>query len=209
MVVKDFARTGFVQQIVACPELGGTYPLTMRDELLRALPHLKPRYLKYASFAGARVEDIFAPAELADAVVDTAFTFATSLVRNDGGGRFTVVPLPDEAQLAPVYGVLADDVDRDGATDLLLAGNFDGFQPVIGRTSASRGLVLRGDGRGGFAPLAAAASGFVVPGQARDVQRVRTRAGTLLLVLRNADRPLLFRPAPRGAAPRAVQLAGR
>jgi hypothetical protein len=130
-------------------------------------------------------------------------------VRNDGGGRFTVVPLPDEAQLAPVYGVLADDVDRDGATDLLLAGNFDGFQPVIGRTSASRGLVLRGDGRGGFAPLAAAASGFVVPGQARDVQRVRTRAGTLLLVLRNADRPLLFRPAPRGAAPRAVQLAGR
>ena len=215
MVVKDFARNGYVQQIVACPELGGTYPLVMRDELLRSLPYLKARYLKYASFAGERVESMFTPAELAGATVDTAFTFATTLVRNDGGGRFTLVPLPDEAQLAPVYGVLAEDVDRDGATDLLLAGNFDGVQPVIGRMGASRGLVLRGDGKGGFTPLRPAESGFVVPGQARDIQRVRTRGGTLIVVARNDDRALLFRPTPRapggpGAlASRAVHLARR
>ena len=36
--------------------------------------------------------------------------------------------------------------------DLLLAGNFDGVKPEIGRMSASVGLFLRGDGTGAFTP---------------------------------------------------------
>ena len=46
---------------------------------------------------------------LADAVVKHAYTFATTLVRNDGDGSFTLVPLPAEAQLAPVHAILAGD----------------------------------------------------------------------------------------------------
>jgi hypothetical protein len=57
--------------------------------------------------------------------------------------------------------------------------------------------VLRGDGKGGFTPLPAAVSGFVVPGQSRDVQRVRTRGGELIVVARNNDRPLVFRQNSR------------
>ena len=78
-----------------------------------------------------------------------------------------------------------------------------GAKPEIGRAAASAGLMLRGDGRGGFTPLPATASGFVVPGQARDLVRVRTRAGLAYVVARNDDRPLLFRPRLPGA------LAGR
>ncbi len=126
-----------------------------------------------------------------------AHTFATSLVRNNGDGSFTLVPLPAEAQLAPVYGILASDVDGDGRTDLLLAGNFDGVKPEIGRMSSSYGLVLRGDGKGHFTPLRAAASGFFVPGQARDIQRIETRRGELYVVARNNDRPLVFGPTER------------
>src|SRR5213079_1647712 len=110
------------------------------------------------------------------------------------------------AQLAPVYGILAQDVDGDGKPALLLAGNFDGVQPEIGRMSASYGLVLRGDGKGRFTPVRADQSGFVVPGQARDIQRVRTRHGDLYVVTRNNDRPLMFRASQRSrvlAAPGA------
>jgi hypothetical protein len=103
------------------------------------------------------------------------------------------VPLPDEAQVAPVYGILVTDVDHDGRLDLLLAGNFDGFKPEIGRLAASYGLVLRGDGTGQFAPLRAAESGFAVPGQSRDIARVRTARGEEIVVARNNDRPLVFR----------------
>ena len=196
MYVKDFAGNGVNEQIVSVYNHGTSYPIAMRDELLAALPSLKPRYPRYADYAGQTVTDIFSPAELAGATFKQAHTFATSLVRNNGDGSFTLVPLPLEAQVAPVYGILAGDVDGDGKSDLLLAGNFDGVQPEIGRMSAGYGAVLRGDGRGRFTPVRASESGFLVPGQARDIQRVRTRRGDLYVVTRNNDRALIFRATP-------------
>jgi hypothetical protein len=204
MYVKDFAGNGVSDQILSVYNHGTSYPLAMRDELIAALPYLKARYPRYADYAGQTVSDIFSPAELASATFKQAHTFATALARNNGDGSFTLVPLPRAAQLAPVYAILARDLDGDGKTDLLVAGNFDGVQPEIGRMSAGYGLVLRGDGRGQFTPLRAAESGFRVPGQARDIQRVRTRRGDLYVVTRNNDRPLIFRssrPDARLASP--------
>jgi hypothetical protein len=204
MVVKDFDSNGSYEQILSAVNHGKRYPLALRDDLLRALPMLSTRLPTYASYAGKTVEELFTPDELKDAVVRQAFTFATSLVRNEGGGRFTLVPLPDEAQLAPVHGILATDVDGDGHTDVLMAGNFDGFRPEIGRMAASYGLLLRGDGKGGFTPVRALESGFRVPGQARDVARVRGAAGDAYIVTRNNDAPLLFR-ATRARSSLAVR----
>jgi hypothetical protein len=168
----------------------------MRDDLIKSLSFLKARFLKYEDYAEKRITDILTPDELADAVVKQAHTFATTLVRNNGDGSFTLVALPLEAQLAPVYGILTGDFDGDGKMDLLLAGNFDGVKPEIGRMAASYGLFLRGDGSGSFTPIQARESGFLVPGQARDIQRIRTREGDLFVVARNNDRPLIFRRTP-------------
>ncbi|MDH3369246.1 MAG: VCBS repeat-containing protein, partial [Gemmatimonadota bacterium] len=205
MYVKDFDRNGFVEQIVSSYDNGVSYPLALRDDLIRVLPFLEARYPTYESYAQQTVADIFPPADLADAVLKQAYTFATTLVRNNGDGSFTRVPLPLEAQLAPVYGILAAELDGDGTLDLLLAGNFDGVEPKIGRMSASYGLFLRGDGSGGFTPVRTSESGFLVPGQARDIQRIGTRQGDLYVVTRNDDRPLIFRTAAGG---RALALAG-
>jgi len=193
MYVGDFAGTGFVEQILTTYTNGVSYPVTMRDELIKAVPALAQRFPTYASYAQKKITDILSPTELGQAVTKNAYTFATSLVRNNGDGSFTVVPLPTEAQFAPVYGILAADVDGDGHTDLLLGGNFDGVQPELGRMAASYGLLLRGDGKGSFTPVQGRRSGFVVPGQTRDIQRVRTARGDLYVVARNNDRPLVFR----------------
>ena len=203
MYVKDFAGSGFVQQIISCYNGGVSWPIPLRDDLIRAIPSLKARYLNYKDYARQTVADIFPSKDLADAVLKTAYTFATSIAHNNGDGSFTLVPLPAEAQLAPVYGILATDVDGDGHTDLLLAGNFDGFKPEIGRMSASYGLMLVGNGKGAFTPLRALDSGFMVPGQTRDIQRVRTANGELIVVARNNDRPLVFRST------RSIRYAGR
>jgi len=196
MYVKDFDGSGVAKQIISVYNHGTSYLMATRDELMAALPSLKARYPRYADYAGQTVGDIFSPAELAGATFKQAHTFATTLVRNNGDGSFTLVPLARAAQLAPVYGILAGDLDGDGKTDLLLAGNFDGVQPEIGRMSAGYGLLLNGDGAGRFTPVRADQSGFVVPGQARDIQRVRTRHGDLYVVTRNNDRPLVFRASP-------------
>jgi len=66
---------------------------------------------------------------------------------------------------------------------------------------------LRGDGKGHFTPVRELESGFFVPGQARDIKRVRTRAGNIYIVSRNNDRPLIFRsngPAGGSATGRAT-----
>jgi enediyne biosynthesis protein E4 len=177
---------------------GTSYPIALRDDLIKTLPYLKSRYLAYKDYARQTVGDIFSTEELAGAVLKQARTFATVMARNDGNGSFTLVPLPVEAQTTPIYGILAGDYDRDGSLDLLVAGNFDGVKPEIGRMHAGYGVFLRGDGKGGFAAQRATESGFFVPGQARDIQRVRTRQGDLYVVTRNNDRALVFRAAPSG-----------
>jgi enediyne biosynthesis protein E4 len=193
MYVKDFAHNGFVQQVISYYNDGKPYPLTLRDDLIQSLGYLKDRYANYRQYAKQTFAEVFPQKDLSDALVKNAYTFATTLARNNGDGSFTMVPLPAEAQIAPIYGILATDIDGDGKPDLLMAGNFDGVKPELGKMSAGYGVYLRGDGKGHFTPVRELESGFFVPGQARDIQPVRTRKGIIYVVSRNNDRPLVFR----------------
>lgn len=193
MFVKDFDGNGYMDQIVACYTQGRSYPIVLRDEMIRALPPLKVRFLGYTDYAKASVSDIFPPADLEGAVLKKAETFASAMMRNNGDGSFTLVPLPDEAQLAPIYGILPTDIDGDGVTDLLLAGNFDGVKPDIARMSDSYGVMLRGAKGGTFTALRRTSSGFFVPGQTRLLLRVKAKDGDRIVAVRNNDRPLVFR----------------
>jgi enediyne biosynthesis protein E4 len=193
MYVKDFDGNGFPEQIVTLYENGTSLPLALRDELTNALPYLRPRYPKYSDYAAQTVEQILGNG-VNGALVKQAETFATTVAFSNRDGSYTLVPLPREAQIAPVYGILAGDFDHDGKLDLLLAGNFSGVQPEIGSMMASYGLMLRGNGGGGFTPLHSDQSGFVAPGEARDIQRLHTVRGDLYIVARNNDKPLFFRP---------------
>jgi len=193
MYVRDFDHNGFPEQILTTVEDGRETPVALRDELTSVLPSLKPRYPTYVDYARQSVRDVFGTA-LDSALVKRVDTFASVLARNNGDGSFTLVPLPGEAQSAPIYGILAGDFDHDGRSDVLLGGNLAGVQPAFGSMMASYGLLLRGDGRGEFAVVRASESGFIVPGQTRDIQRLRTRRGDLYIVARNNDRPLFFRP---------------
>ena len=200
MLVKDFNDDGSVEQILSCYNDSVSYPLAMRDELTRSIPYLEGRFPRYSDYARATTKDLFTSTELAGAVERDAYTFATSVVHTNSDGTYSVVPLPAEAQLAPVYGIVARDVDHDGHVDLLLGGNFDGFSPEIGRMSSSEGLFLRGMGKGKFTPLLAVESGLRLPGQTRDIQRIRTVRGELYVAARNNDRPLLFQRLPASGA---------
>jgi hypothetical protein len=205
MYVKDFDGDGAAEQIISIYNHGVSYPLALRAELINTLPFLASRLPTFKDYATKTVKDIFTPQELSGALFRKTSTFATTLALNNGDGSFTLAPLPNEAQIAPVYGILAGDFDHDGHTGLLFAGNFDGFKPSIGRMAASYGLLLHGDGKGHFTPVRTTESGFFVPGQSRDIARVRTARGDLYVVTRNNDRPALF----RATGPESVASTGR
>jgi enediyne biosynthesis protein E4 len=197
LYVNDFAKSGSLQQILTFYKNGVSYPLEGRDEIVRLIPSLRSKYPTYQSFGASRVQDIFPASGVRHATVLEANTFASALAINTGKGTFVLRPLPPEAQFAPIYAALADDIDGDGRTDIVVAGNFYGVTPVLGRYDASYGLLLRGGstGDGNFAPVDMEKSNLVIEGQVRHMREVRTVGGRrLIVVARNNDRVQVLQP---------------
>ena len=209
LYVHDFGGTGALKQILTFYKDGVSYPIATRDEIVRQVPSLRGKFPSHASYGASRVEDIFPAAELKAAAVLEARTFATSVALNRGDGTFAMRPLPAEAQFAPVYASLARDFDGDGRTDLLLGGNFSGVTPLRGRYDASYGLLLRGDGAGGFTAVDMTASGVAVPGEIRALELLRTRRGPSVAAARNDDTLVLLTPAVPASATSSLQRGPR
>lgn len=193
--VSDFARNGALQQILTFYKNGVSYPIAGRDELVRLIPSLRSRYVSYADFGASRVGDIFGASELRNAQVLDAKVLESVVALNNGDGTFFVRPLPVEAQFAPIRAVVADDFDRDGNSDVLVAGNFYGVTPVRGRYDASFGLLLRGDGNGGLEVVDLETSGVMIDGEIRALRLLRgARGERLLAVARNDSTLQMLRP---------------
>jgi len=142
--VADFDSNGVFEPILCYNRMGKSYPMPLRPDLLNQLPNLKQKFPRHADYAGKQITEIFTAEQLRKAVVKEAYTFATSVFFGQAGGTFLQRPLPIEAQFSPVYAIMAKDFDADGAKDLLLAGNFHGLNPQLGRYDASYGTLLKG-----------------------------------------------------------------
>lgn len=143
------------------------YPYFGWDDMVKQMIGIKKRYIKYAPFGEATMSQILTDEERSQALKLSANYLPSSYIENKGNGQFAVHALPVLAQTAPVFGMLAQDVDSDGNLDAVLVGNEYGSDMVGGRMDAFNGLVLKGDGKGGFSPLTLAQSGFYVPGNAK------------------------------------------
>ncbi|HEY3221367.1 MAG TPA: VCBS repeat-containing protein [Gemmatimonadales bacterium] len=197
LYVGDFFDTGKLVQILTSYRHDVSYPLVGRDELLQVMPSLRKAYPTYESFGASRIQNIIPRKELKKARVLEADTFTSAIALNRGDGTFELRALPAEAQFAPIYASLVDDFDGDGKTDLLVAGNFYGVTPVEGRYDASYGLLLHGDGRGGFTAVDMQRSGLAIDGQVRHIALLKRANGDrLIVVARNNDRLELIRSTP-------------
>ncbi len=193
MYVNDFDGNGSIEHILARTINGKISPYTLKHELVAQLPSLKKKYLKYSSYNAQTVQQIFTSEELAKATVWKATWLKTSVAINEGNGTFTIHELPAEAQLAPVYAILAKDLDQDGIMDILLGGNLLEAKPEAGRHDASYGNWLKGTGNNTFRALQAATTGFVLHGAARDIALVPAASGKVrLMVGMNNDRLRIF-----------------
>ena len=192
MQVNDFDQNGTVEQIMSVFSGKGTYPMLLRHDLVGQIPQLKKRYLKYKDFAEQTVENIFTPMQLQNTLKYEAKEMQTCVLMNEGKGKFSLQPLPVEAQLSPNFGITIKDFDGDKKLDIILGGNFYGVKPEIGRFDSSYGLFLKGDGKGGFSSIPARQSGFRLEGEVRDFQVIKIKGKEVLLVARNNEPLQLF-----------------
>jgi hypothetical protein len=73
-----------------------------------------------------------------------------------------------------------------------VGGNFYESKPEVGIYDASYGLLLKGDGKGGFAAVPATRSGFFVKGAVRDIRDLKVGGRNCVIVAMNNDSIRLF-----------------
>ncbi len=175
------------------PGSGRILPWLTLSLLERNLPGLRVRYPTHHAFASATVPEILG--DFLPRVERLTVNTLASMLWLNRGERFEPRPLPPAAQWAPVFGLAAADFDGDGAVDLFLAQNFFGVPNRDSRLDSGRGLLLQGDGRGGFRPLSGSESGIVLYGEQRGcaVADFDGDGRPDLCVAQNGDRAGLFR----------------
>jgi hypothetical protein len=193
MYVNDFDQNGSVEQIICTYDGTKSYPMVLRHDLVKRIPSLKKKYLKYENYKDQTITDIFAPEQISKSLKLDAYELSTSILMNEGQGKFTLRPLPYQAQMSPVYGIEISDLDGDGHQDILLGGNLYKAKPEVGRYDASYGVLLTGDGKGDFRSVAVRASGLKMNGEVRDIIILKTEEGEIILASRNSDSILAFK----------------
>jgi hypothetical protein len=213
---SDFDNNGKFEGIICRYTGGKEKPVHQRDELLAAINGLGKKYPRYATYASASVQEIFGEKALSGAKRLVCHFMQTAIFINESGKRFTAKPLPVQAQFAPVNAILCADFNWDGHIDLLLAGNTYSSNVSTGQHDASHGLLLTGNGKGGFLPENAIQSGFFVEGAVAALAQVALKSGGSLLLagvnaasLRAFVRPQkALRGLPGGATTSVSSLPG-
>ncbi|HTR29135.1 MAG TPA: VCBS repeat-containing protein [Puia sp.] len=186
----DFDHNGSIDPFLNFYVQGVSYPFVSRDELNEQMYVMRKKFKSYKDYSTATMADIFSPAELAQAGKLTATENRTVCWMNRGG-HFERVPLPVEAQFAPVCKVMTGDFDGDGKQDVLLMGNHSDNRLKIGSMDASYGCLLRGDGRGGFSYVTQPESGLSVRGDVKSATEV-VIAGIKYIVIGVAEGRVQF-----------------
>jgi enediyne biosynthesis protein E4 len=193
MNVNDFDQNGKSEFIISWyPPLDSlAYPFAPKPELTSQIPALRKKILKYADYADLTYRDMFSQETISTSYQYRAVFLQSAVLWNDGQ-TFTLKALPADAQISPVFAILAEDMDDDGLPDLWLGGNFYALKPQVGRHDASRGVFLKGSKGRTF--ISDGSINVVVPvtGEVRDA-RILHAPVKQVFVARNNASLLIFR----------------
>lgn len=182
---NDFDNNYTRDLVYTVEENGAYYPFFGKAKLGWAIPPIDKKYPTYRSFSEVPMKDIFEDEALAEAKKYQVDTFASTLFLSGDDGKYRMQELPEEAQISPVKGMVVHDVDKDGLQDIVIAGNMFRIHPDISRADAGNGLWLKGAGNGTFNTVSPFQSGFVAPGDVKDLKLVNIPGGGTAVLLAN------------------------
>lgn len=191
MYVHDFDGNGSIEQIF-CTRVGDSYyPIVDRDELLSQLPALKKSLLYYHDYSKKTITSLFSEKQLQDAKMYQVNELTSKVLLSQPNG-YQWIDLPNEAQFAPLYSLIVDDLDGDGVLDLVAGGNQYAVKPQFGRYDASRAWFFKGIRSGNdfnFLP----GEGLNVTGQIRDIEIVTVNGNKMILFAKYDDELEIFK----------------
>jgi hypothetical protein len=193
---KDFDKNGSVDAVLACyikESLTNSaekklYPVHFWDELNGQSPKFRQLFSRYRDYGRVTMDHLLSKEDLKGALILEANHFESSYIENLGNGKFKLSTLPVEVQVAPINGMLSEDINDDGNLDVLLVGNDYGNEVFIGRYDALKGMVLLGNGAGKFEAAPCSKTGFYVGGDAKGLAKLyRVNGEELFIATQNLD----------------------
>ncbi|WP_298475694.1 VCBS repeat-containing protein [uncultured Maribacter sp.] len=166
----DFDNNNRKDIVLSYYNFGKLFPVRGKSCSSQQIPTLNQKFKDYGSFSVAEVTEVYGKEKLENAEIHyKAKTFASSYVENLGGGKFKIKTLPNEAQFSTVNKISVYDFNKDGNTDILLAGNLYSSEIETPRNDSSYGSFLKGDGSGNFTPVANKECGLFLGGDVKDM----------------------------------------
>ena len=191
--LNDYDQNGKTDPVVTAYNGDLSYPIHLRQDIIKQLPFLQKDYPSYASFVTAQIGDLFPPELLKGGIKKKVTELRSMALLNKQQDGFELKPLPDLVQRSSVYAILANDVNEDGIMDLLLGGNTERIKPELGGYNAGYGNLLLGKGDGTFTSISPSLSGISIQGEIRDILEFSFQQESYILVLRNDTSPVIIK----------------
>lgn len=172
LLYKDFDSNGSIDAILGYYNQGQKYPSASRDEVLGQVNFLKKKYLNFKSFSEATMDNLFTAQEREGANSIFINRLKTSYFAMNSSGIFKERALPVQVQFSPVFAAEAADVNGDNNLDLVIGGNIFHSKLKFGRFDSNDGMILLGDGKGGFEYLNPMQSGLSIKGEIRAIKAI-------------------------------------
>ncbi len=183
---NDFDNNSTNDIVLSYYNEGEKFPVRGRECTSQQMPAIKKKFKNYESFSTATLEDVYTEKELNESLHYQIKSFASVYLENKNG-KYVFHKLPTLAQLSSINQILVNDYDNDGNLDALVVGNLYSSEVETPRNDASNGLFLRGDGKGGFEPITAMESGLYVPGDVKDMVKIKIQGSDYLIAAKNSD----------------------
>jgi len=176
---------------------GVCYPVRGRQCSSQQLNFITTDFPNYESFAAASIDEVLGDRR-DGALLHEAKIFESVIIINNGEGGFEIQPLPNEAQISPIFGALVYDWNNDQINDLFVAGNYYNREVETTRSDAGIGCVLIGNKETSFRALHPVVTGIYAANDVRAVELIMDDQGRPLILIANNNGPMQVYRLNRG-----------
>jgi hypothetical protein len=192
LYLEDVNNDGITNPILTHYLCGKEAPFLTRDQLCAAIPSLYNNFPNYASYGNAGMKGVVNTENLQNDVLRAVELRSMYYVNQEDG--FKAIPMPAQAQMAPVKAILADDFNGDNCMDIMIAGNSNSEFYESGSILALAPSVLFGDCNGGLAFTSQSLLGFPMRfTSSLNTIKLENTGDKILLISNNNDNLQMYR----------------
>lgn len=173
LYINDFDKNGTWDTYLASKSKEGKlYPVRGRQCSSEQMPFILDKFKTYDQFAKASIEEIL-EGKMDGSSKKIATEFRSLILYNKGSEGFEVSYLPIEAQFSTIQSMAFYDFNRDGISDILVAGNYFNREVETARNDANVGQIILNTPGGQLVPVLNSMSGLKLQNDLRELRIVR------------------------------------